>query len=346
MAIGLAETQVQLARQRYRFEYLAAQPALTGLEGKYAQVLYVGARAVNRGAQPALESMTVLVNARLTDRRSIQARVQVRLEGIGSGQKGIVFFPVPLPEEFDPRRLPEIDRVSIQVEANPAPRARSEEFVEFGAPASAGLRLAVVDMDAPDSPIVYLDGREVLAGRHKGRLIRPKIPFWTGPGTAAAAVEGNGTHGQPVRQIESQNEWEKIRTFPGKTAWVPGMLLSESAPPSEAPATTKVRNYGSFRFVDYSVFPGRTGGTVVEGRMLNDTGSFYDLASFEVLLEDRAGRLLVTGQTSIREFQRKDVAPFMAVFEDVPSYQVARARFRLLDTEKKTEVILIEGTAP
>jgi hypothetical protein len=343
-AASAADTEVQVARQRYRFEFLAAQPALTGLEGSCAQVLYLGARVTNRGAEPALKHITVLVNVRFKDRRAHQVRAQVKLEGIESRGKGIVFFPVPLSEEFDPRRLPELDRITIQVETNPSAREKTEDFVEFGAPASPGLGLASVDTKEPDAPVVYLDGQEALVGGRRGRLIRPQVPFWSGPGAAAAAVDGEGSHGQPVRQIASKGDWAQIRTFPGKTGWVPEMLLSKTAPETEEPPVVKVRNYGAFRFVDYSVLPSQRGGTVVEGRMLNDTGSFYHLATFEVLLEDKSGRWIASGQAALRDFGRKEIAPFVVVFDDIPSYVVARAKFRLKDTEKKTEVIIIEGT--
>jgi len=104
----------------------------------------------------------------------------------------------------------------------------------------------------------------------------------------------------------------------------------------------KLRNYGSFRFVDYSVLPSQEGGTVVEGRMLNDTSSYYFLAAFEVILEDPSGRRIARGRATIRDFARKEVAPFAAVFEDLPSYRVARAKFRLKDVERRTEVIVID----
>jgi len=341
-AIGSADTRVQLARQRYDFQFLAGQPALTGLEGDFGQALFIGARVRNRGAKPPLEHLTVFVNVRFEDRRQFQARGQVRLEGIESGKKGVVFFPIPLPEEFDPRRLPRLGKVSIQIEANLSAKEKAEKFVEFGAPASPGLALASVDTEEPDAPVVYLNGRESFAGGRRGRLIRPKIPFWTGPGTPAAKPDGEGLHDQPVRQVATTREWRQVRTFLGKTGWVPEMLVSKAAPEAEEAAVVKLRNYGSFRFVDYSVLPSQEGGTVVEGRMLNDTSAYYFLAAFEVILEDPSGRRITSGQMVIRDFARKEVAPFVAVFEDLPSYRVARAKFRLKDVEKRTEVIVID----
>ena len=337
------EREVQQARQRYRFDFLAAQPAVTGLDGEYAQALYIGARVNNRGANPELDRMTVLADVRLEERTQFKSRAHVSVKGIKARSKGVVFFPVPLPDEIDPRRMPDIKRVSIQVETNPSPREKGTKFVEFGAEPSPGFYLASVDLASPDAPVMYLDGRETHAGGKKGRVIRNEIRFWSTPGTAAAKADDGGVHAQPVRVTESKRGWRKVRTFTGEEGWLPEMLFSRARPGGGGETVVKVRNYGSFRYVDYAVVPSQDGGTVVEGRMLNDTANHYLSVGFEVALRDARGRTIAATQTKIKDFGRREIAPFTSIFQDIPSYQVARVKFKLKDIERRTDVIVIDG---
>jgi hypothetical protein len=77
--------------------------------------------------------------------------------------------------------------------------------------------------------------------------------------------------------------------------------------------------------------------------MLNDTAIFYYLAGFEVHLQDVKGRKIGEGRAIIKDFGRKEIAPFAVVFNSLPTHRVARARFRLKDAERRTDTIIIRN---
>ncbi|MDP6117223.1 MAG: hypothetical protein QGF00_08570 [Planctomycetota bacterium] len=343
LAMGqINEREVQLSRQRYRFEFLAARPAVTGLKGDLAQVLFLGARVKNSGAKPALKRMTVLADVRFENRERIAERAHISVEGIESWKSGVVYFPIPLKGNFDATKLPGIKSVSLQVETSLSPKDK-EELVEFGAEPSEGFFLASVDTEYANAHILHMIGREVYPGGRRGRIVRDRILLWTTAGTPSAQPALEVRHGEPVRLIKKTKGWYYVRTFKGKQGWAPVMLIDKEPDYRSRPTTLRVRNYGTFRLVDYSVLPSRDGGTVIEGRMLNDTAIFYYLAGFEVHLQDVKGRKIGEGRAIIKDFGRKEIAPFAVVFNSLPTHRVARARFRLKDAERRTDTIIIRN---
>jgi hypothetical protein len=338
----LNEREVQLARQRYRFEFLAAKPAVTGLKGDLAQVLFIGAKVKNNGADPALKRMTVLADVKFENRERITERAHISVEGVESRKSGVVYFPIPLKGHFDASRLPDIKSVSLQVETSLSARDK-EKLVEFGAEPSEGFFLASVDTEHARAKVFYMIGREVYPGGRRGRIVRDRILLWTTAGTPAAQPTLELKHGEPVRLIKKTKDWYLVRTFQGEQGWAPTMLIDEEPDYKTRPRTVNVRNYGTFRLVDYSILSSRDGGTVIEGRMLNDTSIFYYLAGFEVMLQNEKGRKIGEGRAVIKDFGRKEVAPFAVVFSSLPTHRVARARFRLKDAERRIDTIIIRN---
>ncbi|MDA0841818.1 MAG: SH3 domain-containing protein [Planctomycetota bacterium] len=336
------EREVQLARQRYRFEFLAARPSVTGLKGDLAQVLYIGARVKNNGAEPALARITVLVDVRFENRERVTERAHISVEGIEPRKPGVVYFPLPLKGDFDTNNLPEIKSVSLQVETSLSPNDK-EQLVEFGAEPTEGFFLASVDTEYANAEIFHVIGREVYPGGRRGRIVRDKVLLWTTAGTPAAVAALEVQHGEPVRLIKKTKDWYYVRTFQGKEGWAPAMLIDIEPDFKTRPTAIKERNYGTFRLVEYSILPSQDGGTIIEGRMLNDTAIFYYLTGFEVNLQDEKGRKIGEGRAVIKDFGRKEIAPFAVVFSGLPTHRVARARFRLKDAERRIDTIIINN---